>query len=202
MFKTPKALEGLARARVVAADKTKACKLAEIVKPVQAPSVPTTRSRIPTTTCTPEEQLRDHRRTIASANQGPVGFGRFVTFTEEEPTDAASKAAAEHKAKLRVARSGSKVFGPLDLIMFQKKANERLGDALPKMLEDVEGAEGMLQHCTPVLDIVFAFVDHCFVECEKTIELLQRRIKKLERESAPIPVLSAKPGITQHDALS
>jgi hypothetical protein len=30
MFKTPKALEGLARARVVAANKTKACKLAEI----------------------------------------------------------------------------------------------------------------------------------------------------------------------------
>ena len=86
--------------------------------------------------------------------------------------------------------------------MFQKKASERFGDALPKMLEDVEGAEGMLQHCKPILDIVFAFVGHCFVEYEKTIELLQRRIKKLERESTPIPVLSAKPGITQHDALS
>ena len=70
MFKTPKALEGLARARVMAAAKTEACKLAEIAKPV--PSVPTKRGRIPTATYTPEEQLRDHRRTNSSLNQGPV----------------------------------------------------------------------------------------------------------------------------------
>ena len=194
-------MEGLARARVEAAERTEAFLIAEAAKSV--PTIPAKRSRRPTVYHAPEEQLRDHRRTAASAKQGPVGTHRELSFKKEQSVDAASKAAAEYKAKLRVARSGSKVFGPLDLLMFEKKANKRFGDILPEMLEDVDGAEGMLQHCKPVLDVVFAFVEHCFVEYEKTIDLLQRRIKTLERTgSAPIPVLSAKKGVTQYDAQS
>ena len=90
-----------------------------------------------------------------------MGNRAIRQFAARDKNQVASDSARAHKAKLKLARAGSVAFGPLDLLMFQRKAEARFGDLLPDLLKDVPSSPGMLAHCKPVLDIVFAFVVKC-----------------------------------------
>ena len=81
--------------------------------------------------------------------------------------------------KLKLARQGLTCFGPMELLLFQKKAEDRFGTIMPALLEDFPCCARITHYCKPILDIVFAFVVRCFVEYEKTIAILEKTVRRL-----------------------
>jgi hypothetical protein len=103
-------------------------------------------------TFAPEVIPRIHSLTNRQSGRGPVGYRKLKDFaTLQRRVEAKEVLVDSYKRKLKIARSGSLAFGPLDLILFQKKAEESFGTIMPKVLEDVPSSTGMLQHCKPVL---------------------------------------------------
>ena len=69
----------------------------------------------------------------------------------------------------------------MELLLFQKKAEDRFGTIMPALLEDFPCCARIMHYCKPILDIVFAFVVRCFVEYEKTIAILEKTVRRLQR---------------------
>ena len=48
-----------------------------------------------------------------------------------------------------------------------------------------------MHYCKPILDIVLAFVVRCFVEYEKTIAILEKTVRRLQRGERMRPVVDS-----------
>ncbi len=58
-------------------------------------------------------------------------------------------------------------------------------------LEDFPCCARIMHYCKPILDIVFAFVVRCLVEYEKTIAILERTVRRLQRGERRRPVVDS-----------
>ena len=170
------AVQGREAARVAKRLKVQATSIA-----TTALELPLPRQRTAVHTFAPGMIPRIHSLTNRQSRRGPVGYRKLKDFATLQRYVEAKEAVDSYKRKLKIARSGSLAFGPLDLILFQKKAEERFGTIMPKLLEDVPSSKGMLQYCKPVLHIIFAFCIKAFEEYEKTIASLIKRVRRLER---------------------
>jgi hypothetical protein len=98
------------------------------------------------------------------------------TMKAQEETATKTRTAAAYATKLKLSRQGLTCFGPMELLLFQKKAEDRFGTIMPALLEDFPCCARIMHYCKPILDIVFAFVVRCFVEYEKTIAILEKTV--------------------------
>ncbi len=167
------AVQGREAARVA-----KRLKVQAIATTSTAPELPLPRQRMAVDTFSPEMIPRINSLTDLQSHRGPVGYRKLKDFATLQRRVEAKEAADSYTRKLKIARSGSLAFGSLDLILFQKKAEARFGTIMPKLLEDVPSSKGILQHCKPVLNIIFAF---CIKAFENTIASLIKRVRHLER---------------------
>ncbi len=115
-------------------------------------------------TFAPEMIPRINSFTDRQSHRGPVGYRKLKYFATLQRRVETEEAVDSYTRKLKIARSGSLAFGSLDLVLFQKKAEARFGTIMPKLLEDVPSSKGILQHCKPVLNIIFAFCIKAFEE--------------------------------------
>ena len=79
----------------------------------------------------------------------------------------------------------------MELLLFQKKAEDRFGTIMPALLKDFPCCARIMHYCKPILDIVFAFVVRCFVEYEKTIAILEKTVRRLQRGERMRPVVDS-----------
>ena len=175
------AAANLARASTVAKRKNSSAGT-----PLSIPALSKKRKRRGPDPYRPEENsIRDCTATEGN-HQRMMGNRAIRQFAARDKNQAASDSARAYKAKLKLARAGSVAFGPLDLLLFQQKAEARFGDLLPDLLKDVPSSAGMLAHCKPVLGIVFAFVVKCFEEYEITIASLRKKVRELKNSSSVV----------------
>ena len=176
------AAANLARASTVA----KRLKLVDVASASpSASALPAKRKRVePNFFCPPPDSIRDH--SVLRSNERALGTAALLKFASRDGKAVATAAAKAYKRKLKLARAGSVAFGPLDLMMFQRSAEKRFGEILPALLKDVPSSKGMLEHCKPVLDIVFAFVVKCFEEYEAKIASLHKKVAQLEKGKAAV----------------
>jgi hypothetical protein len=116
------AVQGREAARVAKRLKVQATSIA-----TTALELPLPRQRTAVDTFAPEMIPRIHSLTNRQSRRGPVGYRKLKDFATLQRRVEAKEVVDSYKRKLKIARSGSLAFGPLllDLILFQKKAEER-----------------------------------------------------------------------------
>ena len=128
-----------------------------------------------------QEPLRYCARELQSRKREQIGFEKMNTMKAQEETATKTRTAAAYATKLKLARQGLTCFGPMELLLFQKKAEDRFGTIMPALLEDFPCCARIMHYCKPILDIMFAFVVRRFVEYEKTIAILEKTVRRLQR---------------------
>ena len=128
-----------------------------------------------------QEPLRDCAREPQSQKREQIGFEKMKNKKAGEETATKTRTAAAYATKLKLARQGLTCFGPMELLLFQKKAEDQFGTIMPALLKYFPCCARIMHYCKPILDIVFAFVVRCFVEYEKTIAILEKTVRRLQR---------------------
>ncbi len=109
-----------------------------------------------------QEPLRYCARKPQSRKREQIDVKKMKKLKAREETATKTRTAA-YATKLNLARQGLRCFGPMELLLFQKKAEDRFGTIMPALLEDFTCCYRIMHYCKPILDIVFAFVVRCFV---------------------------------------
>jgi hypothetical protein len=138
-----------------------------------------------------QEPLRDCTREPQSQKREQIGVEKMKTMKAREESATKTRTAAAYATKLKLARQGLTCFGSMELLLFQKKAEDRFGTIMPALLEDFPCCARIMHYCKPILDIVFAFVVRCFVEYEKTIAILEKNVRRLQRGERRRPVVDS-----------
>jgi len=127
-----------------------------------------------------------------------VGVRKIQDYVQLEKTEEA----LAYKNKLELTQGGrTEVFGSLDMLMFQKSAEERVGKLLPEALEQLPSHKGMAEHCKPVLDVVVDFCVCAFAQHEKTIHELEKKVRRLHRENAKLKMGETAAPLTRDDVI-
>ena len=127
-----------------------------------------------------------------------VGVRKIQDYVQLVKTEEA----LAYKNKLKLAQDGrTEVFGSLDMLMFQKSAEERVGKLLPGALEQLPSHKGMAEYCKPVLDVVVDFCVRAFAQYEKTIHELEKKVRRLRRENAKLKLGETAAPLTRDEVI-
>jgi hypothetical protein len=74
-----------------------------------------------------QEPLRYCAREPQSRRREQIGFEKMKTMKARKETATKTRTAAAYATKLKLARQGLTCFGPMELLLFQKKAEDRFG---------------------------------------------------------------------------
>ena len=92
-----------------------------------------------------QEPLRDCAREPQSQKREQIGFEKMKKMKAGGETATKTRTAAAYATKLKLARQGLTCFGPMELLLFQKKVEDRFGTIMPALLNI---SHVVLESCT------------------------------------------------------
>jgi hypothetical protein len=105
-----------------------------------------------------QKPLCNYAREPQSQKREQIGVEKMKTMKAREETATKTRTAAAYATKLKLARQGLTCFGPIELLLFQKKAEDRFGTIMPALLKYFPCCARIMHYCKPILDIAYTLL--------------------------------------------